>query len=58
MAAYNFGVKNVQTWGGLDGGTTHDDYSGDVIARAQWLVSNHKWTFCGTGVHLYHLVFT
>ncbi|XP_059147222.1 glycine, glutamate and proline-rich protein-like [Physella acuta] len=39
-AAYNSGVSNVQTWGGLDIGTTGNDYSNDVIARAQWLHHN------------------
>ncbi len=35
MAAYNFGVRNVQTLGGLDKGTTNNDYSGDVMERAK-----------------------
>jgi len=39
VAAYNFGVSNVQSWGGLDIGSTHNDYSNDVMARAQWLYS-------------------
>lgn len=34
VAAYNFGVKNVCTLEGIDKGTTHDDYSNDVWARA------------------------
>lgn len=34
IAAYNFGVKNVCTLDGIDQGTTHDDYSNDVWARA------------------------
>lgn len=34
VAAYNVGVKNVQTLDGMDRGTTHDDYSNDVWARA------------------------
>ncbi|CAL1528638.1 unnamed protein product [Lymnaea stagnalis] len=42
VAAYNFGVGNVQTWGGVDVGTTQGDYSNDVIARAQYLHS-HGW---------------
>ncbi|CAL1531701.1 unnamed protein product [Lymnaea stagnalis] len=37
VAAYNFGVGNVKTLGGLDIGTTGNDYSNDVIARAKWL---------------------
>ena len=36
MAAYNFGTKNVKTWSGLDKGTTNNDYSGDVMARAKF----------------------
>ena len=39
MAAYNFGVGNVQSWGGLDIGSTGNDYSNDVMARAQYLKS-------------------
>ncbi|GFN76919.1 goose-type lysozyme 2 [Plakobranchus ocellatus] len=39
VAAYNFGVKNVQTWGGLDRGSANDDFSNDVMARAQYLYS-------------------
>ncbi|KAK3787978.1 hypothetical protein RRG08_042267 [Elysia crispata] len=42
VAAYNFGVSNVQTWGGLDRGSTNDDYSNDVMARAEYLY-NHGW---------------
>lgn len=34
VAAYNSGVKNIQTLEGLDKGTTGDDYSNDVWARA------------------------
>eukprot|EP00730_Choanoeca_flexa_P008469 TRINITY_DN12491_c1_g1_i9.p1 TRINITY_DN12491_c1_g1~~TRINITY_DN12491_c1_g1_i9.p1 ORF type:complete len:640 (+),score=171.03 TRINITY_DN12491_c1_g1_i9:1432-3351(+) len=37
IAAYNSGVGNIQTQGGIDIGTTHNDYSNDVIARAQAL---------------------
>lgn len=36
VAAYNVGVKNVRTLAGMDRGTTHDDYSNDVWARAQY----------------------
>ncbi|XP_071106092.1 glycine, glutamate and proline-rich protein-like [Haliotis cracherodii] len=43
IAAYNFGVKNVQTVAGTDVGTTGDDYSNDVIARAQHLIDCHGW---------------
>ncbi|BFZ23052.1 hypothetical protein BsWGS_26090 [Bradybaena similaris] len=37
VAAYNFGVSNVQSWSGLDIGSTGNDYSNDVIARAKHL---------------------
>nr|XP_057906719.1 lysozyme g-like [Doryrhamphus excisus] len=40
IASYNFGTKNVQTLGGMDKGTTGDDYSSDVVARAQWYKTN------------------
>jgi hypothetical protein len=40
VAAYNFGVGNVQTKEGIDEGTTGNDYGSDVIARAQYYV-NH-----------------
>lgn len=43
VAAYNFGVRNVRTWDKLDIGTTHNDYSNDVIAQAQWLINRYKW---------------
>jgi hypothetical protein len=53
IAAYNFGIDNVQTWENLDQGTTNDDYSSDIIARAQWLIEHDKWKHCdelnGTG---------
>lgn len=42
VAAYNFGVGNVKTWKNLDNGTTQNDYSNDVIARAQWLISQNS----------------
>ena len=34
LAAYNMGVGNVKTIDGIDIGTTHDDYSNDIWARA------------------------
>lgn len=34
VAAYNFGVDDVQTIAGLDKGSTNDDYSSDIWARA------------------------
>jgi peptidoglycan hydrolase-like protein with peptidoglycan-binding domain len=37
VAAYNSGVSNVQTMAGMDRGTTGNDYSNDVWARAQAL---------------------
>jgi len=37
----------VQTWRRLDVGSTGDDYSGDVVARAQYLICQEGWTFCG-----------
>ena len=40
IAAYNFGVSNVQTKENIDVGTTGDDYSSDVLARAKYLRDN------------------
>jgi hypothetical protein len=37
LVAYNSGVRNVQSINGMDDGTTGDDYSTDVWARAQAL---------------------
>eukprot|EP01132_Coremiostelium_polycephalum_P003216 gene3216-4028_t len=34
IAAYNIGPKGVQTLENMDKGTTNDDYSGDVLVRA------------------------
>ena len=45
VAAYNFGVGNVQTLGGIDGGTTGDDYSNDVWARARYFAG--RWDEVG-----------
>ncbi|NXI94053.1 LYG protein, partial [Psophia crepitans] len=36
ISAYNAGTKNVQSYDKMDIGTTHDDYSNDVVARAQY----------------------
>lgn len=36
VAGYNMGPGNVRTLARLDEGTTHDDYSSDVLARAQY----------------------
>nr|AGQ50335.1 goose-type lysozyme [Haliotis discus discus]AGQ50337.1 goose-type lysozyme [Haliotis discus discus] len=43
VSAYNAGVGNVATWAHLDVGTTGNDYSNDVIARAQHLIKQHGW---------------
>ncbi|XP_036380034.1 lysozyme g-like [Megalops cyprinoides] len=40
ISAYNAGVKNVRTYERMDVGTTGDDYSNDVVARAQWFKNN------------------
>ncbi|XP_066287496.1 lysozyme g-like [Branchiostoma lanceolatum] len=37
LSGYNAGCGNVQTYAGMDVGTTGDDYGNDVAARAQWL---------------------
>ncbi|KAI8514393.1 hypothetical protein Bbelb_087170 [Branchiostoma belcheri] len=37
ISGYNAGCDNVQTYEGMDVGTTFDDYANDVVARAQWL---------------------
>lgn len=37
VAAYNFGVKNVKTWENLDKGTAGNNYSEDVMRRAEHL---------------------
>ena len=36
VAAYNLDIKKVQEWDRLDDGSTGNDYSNDVIARAQY----------------------
>lgn len=36
VAAYNFGAGNVKTINGMDIGSTGNDYSSDVIARAKY----------------------
>ncbi|XP_062577283.1 glycine, glutamate and proline-rich protein-like [Saccostrea cucullata] len=43
VAAYNFGVSNVRSWKNLDKGSTNDDYSNDVMARAQYLINKQGW---------------
>ncbi|MBZ4415332.1 peptidoglycan-binding protein [Myxococcus sp. RHSTA-1-4] len=44
VAAYNSGVSNVQTLKGMDIGTTGNDYSNDVWARAQALTKHFGGT--------------
>ncbi|NXI42604.1 LYG protein, partial [Galbula dea] len=36
ISAYNAGPGNVQSYDRMDIGTTHNDYSDDVVARAQY----------------------
>ncbi|KAK3535417.1 hypothetical protein QTP70_016791 [Hemibagrus guttatus] len=40
ISAYNAGVGNVRTYEKMDIGTTGNDYSNDVVARAQWFKRN------------------
>uniref|UniRef100_H2Y7G6 Lysozyme g n=1 Tax=Ciona savignyi TaxID=51511 RepID=H2Y7G6_CIOSA len=40
ICAYNIGVGGVQTYPNMDVGTTGDDYSSDVVARAQFYKDN------------------
>jgi len=40
IAAYNFGVKNVQTVSGIDKGTTGGNYSQDILKRADFYRAN------------------
>ncbi|CAH1266915.1 LYG1 [Branchiostoma lanceolatum] len=40
LSGYNAGCGNVQSYAGMDVGTTGDDYGNDVAARAQWLKGN------------------
>ena len=42
IVAYNSGVSNVQTIENMDTGTTGNDYSSDVIARAQFYMGS-EW---------------
>nr|QFQ61174.1 Lysozyme [Conus magus] len=43
VSAYNAGTGNVRTFDRMDVGTTGNDYSNDVMARAQYLVSRFGW---------------
>jgi len=36
LAAYNMGDGNVHSYENVDENTTGEDYSNDVVARAQW----------------------
>ncbi len=49
VAAYNSGTGNVQTIKGMDVGTTGNDYSNDVWARAQQLAPHFGGTASSTG---------
>jgi peptidoglycan hydrolase-like protein with peptidoglycan-binding domain len=49
VAAYNSGVGNVQTIDRMDVGTTGNDYSNDVWARAQALAPHFGGKVGGTG---------
>ncbi|XP_015706079.1 lysozyme g isoform X2 [Coturnix japonica] len=40
ISAYNAGTGNVRSYDRMDIGTTHDDYSNDVVARAQYFKQN------------------
>jgi soluble lytic murein transglycosylase-like protein len=40
VVAYNSGVGNVQTIGGMDRGTTGNDYGSDTIARGQFYLQH------------------
>ena len=40
LSAYNAGCGNVQSYDGMDIGTTGDDYGNDVAARSQWYKQN------------------
>ncbi|KAK9539991.1 hypothetical protein VZT92_002469 [Zoarces viviparus] len=40
IAAYNMGDGNVHTYDRVDENTTGQDYSNDVVARAQWYKNN------------------
>ncbi|NXX77405.1 LYG protein, partial [Urocolius indicus] len=40
ISAYNAGPNNVQSYEGMDIGTTHNDYANDVVARAKFFKRN------------------
>ena len=39
ISGYNAGCGNVQSYDGMDIGTTGNDYSNDCVARGQWFKS-------------------
>nr|ALM87513.1 Conotoxin [Conus betulinus] len=43
VSAYNAGTGNVRSFRRMDVGTTGNDYSNDVMARAQYLVNRFGW---------------
>ncbi|XP_074486632.1 lysozyme g-like isoform X2 [Sebastes fasciatus] len=43
IAAYNMGDGNVDSYGKVDKKTTGEDYSNDVVARAQWYKNNDDY---------------
>ncbi|HEX5751966.1 MAG TPA: peptidoglycan-binding protein [Archangium sp.] len=47
VAGYNMGADNVRTLAGMDGGSTGEDYSADVWARAQELAPHFGGTAAG-----------
>merc|ERR1712110_1002627 len=40
ISGYNAGCGNVQTYDGMDIGTTGNDYANDCVARGQWYRNN------------------
>ena len=41
ISGYNAGCGNVQTYSGMDIGTTGNDYSSDVVSRANFYRDNN-----------------
>merc|ERR1712131_493801 len=44
ISGYNAGCGNVQTYDGMDIGTTGNDYSSDVVSRANYYRDNNLQT--------------